>query len=88
MAESKTTKRRTRRSPEELLRELAKKSAKLENRLYKKHKEAVHTIGTAILKKAKFDFTNITEDVIKEIENGSEKGHKIIKEILEKAAQD
>lgn len=84
--EQKTGKR-VRRSPEVLMKELDAKMQKLENRIYKKNKEAVHHIGAAILKRAKFDFSSFTQEDLDEIVSCTPKGDAIICDIIEKAAQ-
>lgn len=83
MAENK---KRIRRSPEILLKELDSKMKKLEERIYKKNKEAVHYIGTEILKKAKFDFSEFTPENLDDIKNMTPKGKEIIDSIISKAA--
>lgn len=77
--------KRIRRSPELLLKELDEKRKKLEERIYKKNSEAVQHIGIAILKSAGFDFTTITEDDIEDIENMTERGMEIVSSIVAKA---
>lgn len=79
--------KRVRRSPEVLMKELDEKMKKLEGRIYKKNKEAVHHIGTAILKKAKFDFSGFNDSDLEDIVNMTPKGTEIIKEIIQKAAE-
>ena len=79
--------KRIRRSPEILMKELDAKMQKLENRIYKKNKEAVHHIGAAILKRAKFDFASFTQEDLDEIANMTPKGTAIIDDIVEKAVQ-
>ena len=79
--------KRVRRSPEVLMKELDEKMKKLEGRIYKKNKEAVHHIGTAILKKAKFDFSSFNDSDLEDIVNMTPKGTEIIKEIIQKAAE-
>jgi len=79
--------KRIRRSPEVLIKELDAKMKKLEGRIYKKNKEAVHHIGTAILKRAKFDFTNFTQADLEDVVNMTPKGTAILKDIIEKAHQ-
>lgn len=69
------------------MKELDEKMQKLENRIYKKNKEAVHHIGTAILKRAKFDFTNFSQQDIDDVAKMTPKGAQIISDIIEKAAQ-
>lgn len=86
MAEKAAKQRRTRRSPEILLKELDSKMKRLEERIYKKNKEAVHYIGTEILKKAKFDFSEFTPENLDDIKNMTPKGKEIIGSIIEKAA--
>jgi len=86
-AETPKTGKRVRRSPEVLMKELDAKMQKLENRIYKKNKEAVHHIGAAILKRAKFDFASFTKEDLDEIVNCTPKGDAIIVDIIEKAAQ-
>lgn len=82
---AKPKKKRIRRSPELLLQELAKKAERLESRVYKRNKEAVHHIGAAILKRAKFDFNNFTKEDLDEIVNMTPKGSEVINAIIEKA---
>lgn len=84
MPSAKGTKR-IRRSPEVLLQELDDKMKKLENRIYKKNKDSVHKIGTAILRRAKFDFTQLSEQDYADIANDTSRGQEIISEIVEKA---
>lgn len=79
--------KRVRRSPEVLMKELDEKMKKLESRIYKKNKEAVHHIGTAILKRAKFDFSNFTDADLEDIVNMTPKGTEIIKNIISKASE-
>ncbi len=79
--------KRIRRSPEVLIKELDAKMKKLEGRIYKKNKEAVHHIGTAILKRAKFDFTNFTQADLDDVINMTPKGTSILKDIIDKAHQ-
>lgn len=79
--------KRVRRSPEVLMKELDEKMKKLEGRIYKKNKEAVHHIGTAILKRAKFDFSNFSDTDLEDIVNMTPKGTDIIKDIIKKAAE-
>lgn len=78
--------KRVRRSPEVLMKELDEKMKKLEGRIYKKNKEAVHYIGTAILKKAKFDFSSFSDADLEDIVNMTPKGTEIIKDIITKAS--
>jgi hypothetical protein len=78
--------KRVRRSPEVLMKELDEKMKKLEGRIYKKNKEAVHHIGTAILKRAKFDFSSFSATDLEDIVNMTPKGTDIIKEIIAKAS--
>ena len=79
--------KRIRRSPEILMKELDVKMKRLEERIYKKNKEAVHHIGTAILKRAKFDFTNFSKEDLDEIINNTPKGVELIRDIITKAHQ-
>ena len=79
--------KRIRRSPEILMKELDVKMKRLEERIYKKNKEAVHHIGTAILKRAKFDFTNISKEDLDEIINNTPKGVELVRDIITKAHQ-
>ena len=79
--------KRVRRSPEVLMKELDEKMKKLEGRIYKKNKEAVHHIGTAILKKANFDFSNFNDSDLEEIVNMTPKGSEIIADIIRKASE-
>lgn len=79
--------KRVRRSPEVLMKELDEKMKKLESRIYKKNKDAVHHIGTAILKRAKFDFTDFTDEDLEDIVNMTPKGTEIIRDIIQKAAE-
>ena len=72
--------KRVRRSPEVLMKEL-------ESRIYKKNKDAVHHIGTAILKRAKFDFSNFSDADLEDIVNMTPKGTEIIKDIITKASE-
>lgn len=76
--------RRIRRSPELLMKELNIKMKKLEDRVYKKNNAIVSLIGKVILKKANFDFSDITPSDIEALENGTVKGEEIIKNILDK----
>jgi hypothetical protein len=78
--------KRVRRSPEVLMKELDEKMKKLEGRIYKKNKEAVHHIGTAILKRAKFDFSSFSDADLEDIVNMTPKGTEIIKDIITKAS--
>lgn len=78
--------KRIRRSPEVLMKELDTKMKKLEGRIYKKNKEAVHHIGTAILKRAKFDFASFTQSDLDDILNMTPKGTEIIRDIITKAS--
>ncbi|MDD4159760.1 MAG: hypothetical protein PHO18_02315 [Synergistaceae bacterium] len=82
-----TPSKRVRRSPEILMKELDEKMKKLESRIYKKNKEAVHHIGTAILKRAKFDFSNFSDTDLEDIVNMTPKGTEIIKDIISKASE-
>ena len=84
--EQKTGKR-VRRSPEVLMKELDEKMKKLEGRIYKNNKEAVHHIGTAILKKAKFDFSNFSDSDLEDIVNMTPKGTEMIADIIRKASE-
>lgn len=68
------------------MKELDEKMQKLENRIYKKNKEAVHHIGTAILKRAKFDFANFSQQDIDDVAKMTPKGVQIITDIIEKAS--
>lgn len=79
--------KRIRRSPEILMKELDVKMKRLEERIYKKNKEAVHHIGTAILKRAKFDFTNFSKEDLDEIINNTPKGVELVRDIITKAHQ-
>ena len=79
--------KRVRRSPEVLMKELDGKMKKLESRIYKKNKDAVHHIGTAILKRAKFDFSNFSDADLEDIVNMTPKGTEIIKDIITKASE-
>ena len=79
--------KRVRRSPEVLMKELDEKMKKLESRIYKKNKEAVHHIGTAILKKANFDSSNFNDSDLEEIVNMTPKGSEIIADIIRKASE-
>ena len=81
------TPRRIRRSPEILMKELDEKMKRLEERIYKKNKEAVHHIGTAILKRAKFDFSSFSKEDLDEIARMTPKGNEIIRDIIAKAHQ-
>ncbi len=69
------------------MKELDEKMKKLESRIYKKNKDAVHHIGTAILKRAKFDFTDFTDEDLEDIVNMTPKGTEIIRDIIQKAAE-
>ena len=69
------------------MKELDVKMKRLEERIYKKNKEAVHHIGTAILKRAKFDFTNFSKEDLDEIINNTPKGVELIRDIITKAHQ-
>ena len=71
----------------EYLKELDGKMKKLESRIYKKNKDAVHHIGTAILKRAKFDFSNFSDADLEDIVNMTPKGTEIIKDIITKASE-
>ena len=79
--------KRIRRSPELLLKELDSKMKKLEERIYKKNKDAVHYIGAAILKRADFDFSSFTPDDLSDIQEMNSRGEEIITEIIRKASQ-
>lgn len=79
--------KRIRRSPELLIKELDSKMKKLEERIYKKNKDAVHCIGAAILKRANFDFSTISADDLAEIQNATPAGEEIITDIIEKAGK-
>ena len=79
--------KRVRRSPEALMKELDEKMKKLESRIYKKNKEAVHHIGTAILKKAKFDFSNFSDTDLEDVVKMNQKGIDIIKDIIARASE-
>ena len=79
--------KRVRRSPEVLMKELDEKMKKLESRIYKKNKVAVHHIGTAILKKAKFDFSNFSDTDLEDIVKMNQKGIDIIKDIITRASE-
>ncbi|NLX85383.1 MAG: hypothetical protein GXZ00_07190 [Synergistaceae bacterium] len=79
--------KRVRRSPEVLMKELDERMKKLESRIYKKNKEAVHHIGTAILKKAKFDFSNFSATDLEDVVNMNPKGVEIIKDIIARASE-
>ncbi|MCE5201513.1 MAG: hypothetical protein LLF78_03245 [Synergistaceae bacterium] len=81
------TAKRVRRSPEILMKELDTKMKKLEARIYKKNKEAVHHIGAAILKRANFDFSSFTEEDFEDIVNLTPRGNEIIRDIISKAHQ-
>ncbi|MEG1799414.1 MAG: hypothetical protein RR214_04445 [Synergistaceae bacterium] len=81
------TPRRIRRSPEILMKELDEKMKRLEERIYKKNKEAVHHIGTAILKRAKFDFSSFTKEDLEDVMHMTPKGCEIIRDIISKAHQ-
>lgn len=85
-APTKKRARRERRTPEELLLELSEKTAKIENKIYKNRADEVLIIGTAILKKAKFDFSEVTESVMLDIQKGTEEGEAFIQNILERAS--
>lgn len=78
--------RRVRRSPEVLMKELDEKMKKLEARIYKKNKEAVHHIGVAILKKAQFDFSTFSEADLEDVVNMTARGEEIINDIISKAS--
>lgn len=82
---TKNASKRIRRAPEVLMKELDAKMKKLEERIYKKNKDTVHTIGTAILKRAKFDFSTLAEEDIESIAKMTERGNEIIRDIIEKA---
>lgn len=84
--EGQSTKR-IRRSPEVLMKELDTKMKKLEARIYKKNKEAVHHIGAAILKRANFDFSSFTDEDLQDIVNMTPKGCEIIRDIISRASQ-
>ncbi|MEG1641917.1 MAG: hypothetical protein RR272_02270 [Synergistaceae bacterium] len=86
--EIKTKKKRIRRSPEILMKELDTKMKKLEERIYKKNKDIVHQIGVAILKKAEFDFATFKPEYLEDIKNMTPKGKELIKKIIEDASQD
>lgn len=79
--------KRIRRSPELLIKELDSKMKKLEERIYKKNKDAVHYIGAAILKRANFDFSSFTPDDLIDIQEMNPRGEEIITEIIQKANQ-
>lgn len=79
--------KRIRRSPELLIKELDSKMKKLEERIYKKNKDAVHYIGAAILKRANFDFSSFTADDLEAIQNMTPRGEEIITDIVQKATQ-
>ncbi len=78
--------KRIRRSPEVLMKELDERMKKLESRIYKKNKEAVHHIGTEILKRAKFDFSNFSDADLEDIVKMTPKGEEMIKDIITKAS--
>ena len=81
------TARRIRRSPEILMKELDEMMKRLEERIYKKNKEAVHHIGTAILKRAKFDFSSFSKEDLDDIVKMTPRGSEIIRDIITKAHQ-
>ena len=78
------TAKRIRRSPELLIKEL---DTKLEERIYKKNKDAVHYIGAAILKRANFDFSSFTHEDLEAVQNMTPRGEAMITEIIKKANQ-
>ena len=78
-------KKRIRRSPEVLMKEIEAKKEKMANRICKKNKEAVAAIAHAILKRAKFDFSTFTESDLNSVKQYDQHGIEIIDEILEKA---
>ena len=53
----------------------------------KKNKEAVHHIGTAILKRAKFDFSSFSKEDLDDIVKMTPRGSEIIRDIITKAHQ-
>ena len=55
--------------------------------LMKKNKEAVHHIGTAILKRAKFDFSSFSKEDLDDIVKMTPRGSEIIRDIITKAHQ-
>ncbi|MDO5115460.1 MAG: hypothetical protein Q4D58_05125 [Synergistaceae bacterium] len=79
--------KRIRRSPELLIKELDSKMKKLEERIYKKNRDAVHCIGTAILKRANFDFSSFSKEDLADIQEMTPRGEEIISGIIEKANQ-
>ena len=81
------TAKRIRRSPELLIQELDTKMKKLEERIYKKNKDAVHYIGAAILKRANFDFSSFTHEDLEAVQNLTPRGEAMITEIIKKANQ-
>ena len=85
--ELKGPSKRIRRSPELLIKELDTKMKKLEERIYKKNKDAVHHIGAAILKRANFDFSSFTHEDLEAIQNMTPHGEEIVTEIIKKANQ-
>lgn len=78
--------KRIRRSPEVLMKELNERMKKLESRIYKKNKEAVHHIGTAILKRAKFDFSNFSDADLEDIVNMTPRGEEMIEDIITRSS--
>jgi hypothetical protein len=78
-------KRRPRRSPEELLKELESKKRRLEGRLYKKNHDGVFVIGQIVLQEAGFEFTNLTGDIIEKLQDDADFAKDYIRPILEKA---
>ena len=85
--ETKGASKRVRRSPELLIKELDTKMKKLEERIYKKNRDAVHYIGAAILKRANFDFSAFTHEDLEDIQNMTPRGEEMVTKIIKKSSQ-
>lgn len=86
-AKNSVKKKRIRRQPEELLKEIKERETRLEAKLVRKYGKMYQELGASIAKIADFDFSDLSIKEKEDIINKSKSAEPIVFDIIRKAAE-